>query len=183
MISCLGHEGLIFERITAFEHPLMKKLKQINSILFPQHYNDFFYIKLLKSVQVYFYLIFLGDELIGTCGFIISNANAISGNDFFPREFSHAGETTCCYIMTLGVLSVYRRMGYGKAIWQFIYNHVMSDNFNQSLQFYLHVQVSNELALRFYESLGFKIIGDRIPNYYKRIAESDALVMWREKRI
>jgi ribosomal protein S18 acetylase RimI-like enzyme len=176
----LGRPGepvkLRFERITAFDHPLMKKLKQINSILFPQHYNDFFYMKLLKNELIHFYLAFVGDELIATCGFVLSDGFSIADNNFFPKDLlSSEDPVSCCYIMTLGVLSVYRRMGYGKEIWQFI------SNVKRIQRFYLHVQISNEMAIKFYQSLGFTVVAGPITNYYKRVSEPDALVMMREE--
>ena len=44
---------------------------------------------------------------------------------------------------------------------------------------YLHVQVNNEDAIRFYEHHGFRIV-ERKDNYYKRIEPADAFVVQRD---
>ena len=41
---------------------------------------------------------------------------------------------------------------------------------------YLHVQTSNEEALKFYAHFGFSVTGT-IPNYYKRIEPPDCFVV------
>ena len=44
---------------------------------------------------------------------------------------------------------------------------------------YLHVQVNNDAAVKFYEKSGFKNV-ERIANYYKRIQPADCFVLEKQ---
>ena len=48
-------------------------------------------------------------------------------------------------------------------------------------QAYLHVQTSNEDAIRFYARYGFKVV-EEIKNYYKRIDPPDCYVLCKQLR-
>lgn len=78
------------------------------------------------------------------------------------------------YIMTLGCLAPYRRLGIGTAMLQHLLQLCERDGTFDNM--YLHVQVSNSDAIAFYERFGFRII-DRKENYYKRIEPADAFVL------
>lgn len=43
---------------------------------------------------------------------------------------------------------------------------------------YLHVQTNNEEAIRFYNQFGF-VLGEVVPNYYKRLIPPDAVILRR----
>ena len=43
---------------------------------------------------------------------------------------------------------------------------------------YLHVQINNEEAIRFYRQFGF-VLGEVVANYYKRLAPPDAVILRR----
>lgn len=62
-------------------------------------------------------------------------------------------------------------------------NHVLGAAAKDStiLEVYLHVQISNEDARRFYASHGFTQT-DIIPNYYKRIEPADSFVFKKSLR-
>ncbi|CAG8509668.1 10074_t:CDS:1, partial [Dentiscutata heterogama] len=46
-------------------------------------------------------------------------------------------------------------------------------------EIYLHVQISNEEALKFYKKYNFEIVGT-VEGYYKKISPSDAYVLSRK---
>ena len=76
--------------------------------------------------------------------------------------------------MTLGVLAPYRQLGVGKALLE----HVMSltqDVANVSAV-YLHVQVGNDEALKFYRHHGFEV-SETAKDYYKNVTPTDAHVL------
>lgn len=69
--------------------------------------------------------------------------------------------------MTLGVLRPYRRYGLGSQLLQAIIDYVKNDS-NVSFV-YLHVQVNNDAAIKFYtDKFGFKVV-ETIEDYYKKI--------------
>jgi ribosomal protein S18 acetylase RimI-like enzyme len=82
------------------------------------------------------------------------------------------------YIMTLGCLAPYRRLSIGTKMLRHVMDIVEKDGTFDAV--FLHVQVSNESALRFYKNFGFDIVDTKVA-YYKRIDPADAHVL--EKKI
>jgi len=83
------------------------------------------------------------------------------------------------YIMTLGCLAPYRRYGIGTKMLEHVLKICSEDgNFDNV---FLHVQVNNESAIKFYENFGFEIVEQKA-NYYKRITPADAFVLQKTFR-
>merc|ERR1712233_84011 len=81
------------------------------------------------------------------------------------------------YIMTLGVLKAYRNYGVGRRMLQHVIDLVEKRlNFNE---IFLHVQISNSIAIKFYEKFGFKIVR-KLHNYYKRIEPPHCYIVSRK---
>lgn len=122
----------------------------------------------------------------------------MSYNDKFYKDVLEAGELAklayyndmvvggvCCrvdvldgqrrlYIMTLGCLAPYRRLGIGTKMLEHVLNFVEREgNFNS---IFLHVQVNNDGALDFYKKFGFEVVETK-QHYYKRIEPADAHVL------
>lgn len=70
------------------------------------------------------------------------------------------------YIMTIGVLSAYRRRGVAKKLLSSAVEH-FKQNSSQISELLLHVQTTNTDALSFYESNGFKRVA-LYKRYYKQ---------------
>ena len=73
----------------------------------------------------------------------------------------------CCfqlYIMTLGCLAPYRRLGIGTKMLEHVLNVVRDDGNFTSI--FLHVQINNESAIEFYKKFGFNIVETK-EQYYK----------------
>lgn len=70
-----------------------------------------------------------------------------------------------------------RKMGIGRAIVEFLIKEGRKKN---CCSYTLEVRVSNESAIRLYESLGFKKEGIR-PRFYERPVE-DAYIMWKKEK-
>ncbi|VDP04903.1 unnamed protein product [Soboliphyme baturini] len=121
-------------------HHNVKQLKRINQIVFPVSYNDRFYKDILEANQLAKFAYF-NDIVVGA---VCCRVSVTDGH----RKM---------YIMTLGCLPAYRRLGLG-----------------------LHVQINNEGALEFYKKFDFKVV-EMAHNYYKRIEPADAYVL--EKRL
>jgi len=138
-------------------HHNLKQLKKINSVVFPVSYNDRFYLDVLDSGELA-KLAYYNDIVVGAvCCRIDNVAN--------QRRL---------YIMTLGCLYPYRRLGIGSVMLNHILKYVEADgNFDN---IFLHVQVNNESAIEFYKKFGFEVV-DLKMNYYKRIEPADAYVL------
>ncbi|CAI8006174.1 N-alpha-acetyltransferase 50, partial [Geodia barretti] len=89
------------------------------------------------------------------------------------------GDKHRMYIMTLGCLAPYRRLGIGTAL----LNHVLQkarDHGNID-NIYLHVQINNEDALAFYRKFDFHSVETK-EQYYKRIDPPHAHVLQKDMR-
>ncbi len=76
----------------------------------------------------------------------------------------------CLYILILGVLKPYRRYHIGATLLEDAINEAKKD---KTLQYiYLHVQVGNQVALKFYDKFGFEN-KETIENYYTNIQPAD----------
>ncbi|SNX82433.1 related to N-alpha-acetyltransferase 50 [Melanopsichium pennsylvanicum] len=168
------------------------QLRKLNSVLFPVQYSERFYKDVLDpdSAEICKLGLF-NDVAVGT---ICCRLEPISK------------DSARIYIMTLGVLAPYRRLGIASALLQHVLDHVApgkhiqivdkdapipkpkkdkngKDTKSEPLQktvkvqnLYLHVQTSNDEARTFYEKFGFKV-QDTIDNYYRRIQPASAWVL------
>ena len=168
-------DHIIFTRITHEDKEKVRELKKINSIIFPQAYNDIFYRKLLSIAR--FYLVYTFDnQLIGTLSFLLIDHSTLLDSHLKSLVLAPSGN--CCYIMNLGVISVYRKKGFGTHLWGFIRKNAEEYFGDRKFEYALHVQVKNTSAIKFYEKLGFERIGIA-KDYYRGLESLDALVMAR----
>eukprot|EP01147_Barroeca_monosierra_P003639 gene3639-6217_t len=130
----------------------VKQLKLINQIIFPVSYSDKFYKDVVNAGE-YAKLAYLDDVVVGA---------------------------VCCrhennkiYIMTLGCLAPYRRLGLGRMMLEHVLRMAKKKK-NDSV--FLHVHVENEEAIAFYKSFGFDIT-KTIQGYYKKLSPGDAHVL------
>ncbi|GAB1602008.1 N-alpha-acetyltransferase 50-like [Argonauta hians] len=135
----------------------IKQLKRLNQYVFPVTYNDKFYKDVLEVGELA-KLAYFNDIVVGAVCCRVDNSAT-------QRRL---------YIMTLGCLFPYRRLGIGTVM----LNHVLKiceedGNFDNV---FLHVQVNNVGAIKFYEKFGFEIVEEK-KNYYKRIEPADAYVL------
>jgi ribosomal protein S18 acetylase RimI-like enzyme len=73
------------------------------------------------------------------------------------------------------VLAPYRGLGAGTALLTRCLAHV-ARQLPEVEEAVLHVQTSNDEAIRFYQRFGFEV-GDTIPGYYKRLNPPDAVLL------
>lgn len=140
----------------------IKQLKLLNQVVFPVTYNDKFYKDVLEVGELA-KLAYFNDIVVGAvCCRIDTSDN--------QRRL---------YIMTLGCLAPYRRLSIGTVMLQHVLKICDEDgNFDNV---FLHVQVNNEGAIKFYEKFGFEIVEEK-KNYYKRIEPADAYVLQKSFR-
>ncbi len=78
--------------------------------------------------------------------------------------------------MTLAVLSPYRNYGIGTKLLDYVINNAKKIFIHE---IYVHVWIKNEEAIEWYLKRGFKK-NEIIKNYYKKLDNSDAIVLTLE---
>ncbi|XP_043486871.1 N-alpha-acetyltransferase 50 isoform X1 [Polistes fuscatus] len=140
----------------------IKQLKLLNQVVFPVSYNEKFYKDVLEAGELA-KLAYYNDIVVGAvCCRVDTSENS--------RRL---------YIMTLGCLYPYRRLGIGTVMVQHVLKYVNKDGNFDSI--FLHVQISNEGAIDFYKKFGFEIVETK-QHYYKRIEPADAHVLQKTLR-
>ncbi|KAM3593601.1 uncharacterized protein V6R79_016825 [Siganus canaliculatus] len=140
----------------------IKQLKRLNQVIFPVSYNDKFYKDVLEVGELA-KLAYFNDIAVGAV----------------CCRVDHSQNQKRLYIMTLGCLAPYRRLGIGTKMLNHVLNICEKDGTFDNI--YLHVQISNESAIEFYRKFGFVIIETK-KNYYKRIEPADAHVLQKSLR-
>ncbi|EPS97720.1 hypothetical protein FOMPIDRAFT_95650 [Fomitopsis schrenkii] len=139
-------------------------VRKLNSVLFPIKYSDKFYQDvLLPEAEEFCKLIYYNDIPVGT---ICCRLETVDGK-------------TRLYLMTMGVLAPYRSKGLGSHALQHVLKAAAANVKPKIKDIYLHVQVSNDAAKKFYERHGFKETSV-FQGYYKKIVPHDAWVLERE---
>ncbi|CAK9304405.1 unnamed protein product [Gordionus sp. m RMFG-2023] len=142
-------------------HHNVKLLKLVNQVVFPVSYNEKFYKDVLEVGDLA-KLVYFNDIVVGG---VCCRIDTIDGK-------------TKLYIMTLGCLAPYRNLGIGSHMLNHVFHICEKDNRIDTI--YLHVQISNEVAIKFYQKFGFEI-KDIKEQYYKRIEPPDAYIL--EKKL
>ncbi|KAJ1623238.1 acyl-CoA N-acyltransferase [Pavlovales sp. CCMP2436] len=78
------------------------------------------------------------------------------------------------YILTIGVLEPYRRLGIGDRMLTYILAKVSAQF--EIKEVYLHVQLGNDAALAFYQKQDF-CVDSVVPDYYKNIEPTGATLL------
>jgi len=138
----------------------VEQLRKLNLAVFPVRYNEKFYNDLASNpVQLYTHLGFFSDVLVGA---ICSRVEQQDDGKFKV------------YIMTIGVLAPYRRLGIGKRLLQQTLEACSKQSDCEEV--YLHVQVGNDEAVSFYKGFDFEV-GEIIKDYYTRLDPNDAHII------
>jgi len=140
----------------------IRQLKKLNSVVFPVSYNEKFYKDVLSAGELA-KLAYYNDVVVGGVCCRIDTTE----------------DQRRLYIMTLGCLAPYRKAGIGTKMLQHVLKFVEEDGNFDSI--FLHVQVNNESAIKFYQKFGFSVVETK-PAYYKRIEPADAHVLQKTLR-
>ncbi|KAJ4749531.1 N-alpha-acetyltransferase 50 [Rhynchospora pubera] len=135
----------------------LMQLKKLNTAIFPVRYNDKYYSDALSSAD-FSKLAYYSDICVGSIACRLEKAE---------------GGAVRAYIMTLGVLAPYRRLGIGKKLLTHVLDLCAKQNISD---IYLHVQTNNDDAIGFYKKYGFEIT-ETIQNYYVNITPPDCYVL------
>jgi ribosomal protein S18 acetylase RimI-like enzyme len=147
----------------------IKRMKNLNSLLFPVSYGENFY-KRLVNLESEAYLSYWGEKCIGAVCF--RKEKIVTDLYITKKEFKYQ-----LYIMTLGVLSIYRHRGVGSILLKKVLQIGMGDP--SVIGICLHVQVNNRTAIEFYKRFGFSI-SSVSPNYYLKLDPSDAYILYKD---
>ena len=112
------------------------------------------FLEMVEADYAYYYVAELDGEIAGCCGI---------------RNIAGDGEIT-----NVVVASRHRKKGIGRKLMEYMLERAGENGIGDCT---LEVRVSNQPAIRLYESLGFKGEGVR-PDFYERPRE-DALIMWK----
>jgi len=136
-------------------------VRKLNSVLFPIKYSEKFYsVILLPEIENFCQLVYYNDIPVGTICCRLENKDDLN----------------VLYLMTMGILAPYRSRNLGSQSLELILAAAAAHTKPKIDKIYLHVQVSNDDAKRFYERHGFTEV--RIhKDYYKKIAPHDAWVL------
>lgn len=129
----------------------INQLRLLNDVLFAVKYNDHFYEEALASSNLTKLALFNDITVGGVC---CRMAESVGDGE----------KHKIVYILTLGVLKPYRRLGLGRRMVSHVIQECRSLAEVRSIQ--LHVQTDNEEARLFYKSMGFTL-KETVPDYYK----------------
>ena len=136
-----------------------KQLRKVNLACFPVQYQETYYKEVVER----------RDE--GLCKFAYFNGFVV-GAACARVENMDGGDRQRIYIMTLGVLAAYRGRNIGQQLIQSIFDHYEQNKDGEYAkvdEMALHVQISNDDAIKFYtKRFGFDQ-GEMVENYYRRI--------------
>ncbi|KAJ2746243.1 hypothetical protein GGI20_001523 [Coemansia sp. BCRC 34301] len=149
----------------------MHRMRLLNSVLFPVHYSNSFYRGLLRPGQ-FAQLATVGKAYVGTIACRKQPLGFASGP--VVMQNGSGPEMLEVYMMTLGVLAPYRRLGVGRQLLQHAIEYARKDAMVKKMV--LHVQIDNDDALRFYHKHGFSTIR-MVERYYKAIEPPHAYLL------
>ncbi|KAF8200690.1 acyl-CoA N-acyltransferase [Pholiota molesta] len=136
-------------------------VRKLNSVLFPIKYSEKFYSDiLLPEVEEFCQLVYYNDIPVGTICCRLENKD----------------DQNILYLMTMGILAPYRSRTLGSQSLELVLAAAATHIKPKIDKIYLHVQVSNDDAKRFYERHGFSEVKIH-KDYYKKIAPHDAWVL------
>lgn len=156
------------------------QLRMVNTACFPISYNDAFYTDVVKRKDedlckfAYHNGFVVGEICARVENLPPSNDNKHDDDNGSTTQNSGGGgkPRKRVYIMTLGVLAAYRGRRIGTKLVRSVLDHLeehAGDRYAAVDEIALHVQTSNEGAMKFYvDGFGFEK-GERVENYYKRI--------------
>eukprot|EP00271_Cylindrocystis_brebissonii_P001246 TRINITY_DN11573_c0_g1_i1.p1 TRINITY_DN11573_c0_g1~~TRINITY_DN11573_c0_g1_i1.p1 ORF type:complete len:179 (+),score=29.97 TRINITY_DN11573_c0_g1_i1:921-1457(+) len=148
----------------------VQQLRKINTSIFPVRYQDKFYADAVNAGELT-KLAFYGDLYVGAMACRIEKKPMAEGDEPSGAPGNRV------YIMTLGVLAPYRRLGVGSKLLKHCIDVALQD---PSLdEIFLHVQINNEEALAFYNKFGFSIT-ETVYNYYKRIEPPHCYILTKK---
>ena len=178
----------------------VQQLRLINTSCFPVQYNDAFYREVVErhDEDLCKFAYWNGFVVGAICARVEpmpthgETAGGTGSGSDSGRE-NNAGNSNGrpegrkrLYIMTLAVLAAYRGRGVGKALVKSLLDHVQENidapKYKDVDEVLLHVQTSNDGAMKFYvDGFGFER-GAMVKNYYRRIDPPHCYILSKKMR-
>ncbi|KAI8622232.1 acyl-CoA N-acyltransferase, partial [Chytriomyces sp. MP71] len=152
----------------------IEQLRVLNQVIFPISYNQSFYHAVLQN-SVFCILDHLRTANETCIGAICCRRERNGRRD----DGLTSGPPDSLYIMTIGILAPYRRLGIGSSLLSSLITRATDDPTLAYIQ--LHVQITNTEALAFYAKYGFRVVV-RVDGYYrlnKGVIPPDAYLLRR----
>ena len=127
---------------------------EINIASLPEHYSDYFFESILKELPESFIVAETKQKVVG---YIMCKI------EFGFSNFRKLGFVKKGHVVSVAVLPEHRGKGIGRSLMLEAINGLA---FRKSDEIYLEVRVSNDLAVRMYQSLSF-LIKSRLRSYYR----------------
>ncbi|EJT97257.1 acyl-CoA N-acyltransferase [Dacryopinax primogenitus] len=141
-------------------------VKRINQVVFPISYSAKFYDESLAADMEEFNRLVYCADIPVAC--ICCRLEKMPGSD-----------SAKLYIATMAVLAAYRSLTIGHQMLSLVLHAAAKHKSPKISSVYVHVQVSNEEARKFYEREGFTVISE-VKDYYRKITPKEAWLMERE---
>lgn len=127
---------------------------EINIASLPEHYSDYFFESILKELPESFIVAEANQKVVG---YIMCKI------EFGFSNFRKLGFVKKGHVVSIAVLREYRGKGIGKSLMLEAINGLAV---RKTDEIYLEVRVSNDLAVKMYQSLGF-LTKSRLRSYYR----------------
>jgi ribosomal protein S18 acetylase RimI-like enzyme len=135
-----------------------ESVRLLNSTLLPVRYGPRFYDDMVKNADLN-RLAYYNDVLVGS---------------ICSRYEKQENGSVKIYIMTMGVLAPYRRLGVASALLEHVLK-VAREN-KQVKQVFLHAWTQNDEGIAFYKKHNFKET-EKLVGYYKSLNPPDGVVL------
>jgi ribosomal-protein-alanine N-acetyltransferase len=132
----------------------LRSVVEINSVTLPEHYTDYFFESILKELPESFIVAETNQKIVG---YIMCKI------EFGFSNFRKLGFVKKGHVVSVAVLQEYRGKGIGRSLLVEAINGLAG---RKSDEIYLEVRVSNDLAIKMYQSIDF-IIKSRLRSYYR----------------
>jgi ribosomal-protein-alanine N-acetyltransferase len=127
---------------------------EINTVSLPEHYSDYFFESILKELPESF---IVGETNQKIVGYIMCKI------EFGFSNFRKLGFVKKGHVVSVAVLEEHRGKGIGRSLMLEAINGLVNRKCDE---IYLEVRVSNDLAIKMYQKLGF-LIKSRLHAYYR----------------
>jgi ribosomal-protein-alanine N-acetyltransferase len=135
-------------------HSDLPSVVEINTVSLPEHYSDYFFESILKELPESFIVAEMNQRIVG---YIMCKI------EFGFSNFRKLGFVKKGHVVSVAVLQDRRGKGIGKSLLVEAINGLAGRKCDE---IYLEVRVSNDLAIKMYQNIGF-LIKSRLHSYYR----------------